>query len=79
MADIVELPSGYIPGTLELTKISATRFRLEGNWSMENGGSDHQQLIYEALEIAANSSDKFKAQFRAMCEEYLELTKDWVD
>lgn len=79
MADIVDLLSGYIPGTLELHRISATRFRLEGNWSGANGGTNHQQLIYQALEIAANSSDQFKAQFKAMCEEYLELTKDWVD
>ena len=79
MTDVKQLLSGYIPGTLELTKLSDTRFRLEGNWSISNGGSDHQQIIYEALEIAANSNDKYKLQFKSMCEEYLELTKDWVD
>lgn len=79
MNDVKQLLSGYIPGTLELTKLSDTRFRLEGNWSISNGGSDHQQLIYEALEIAANSNDQFKAQFAAMCKEYLELTADWAD
>lgn len=79
MSDVVQLLSGYIPGTLQITKLSETRFRLEGNWSLANHGSDHCQIIYEALEIAANSNDQYKAQFRAMCEEYLELTKDWVE
>ena len=79
MSDVTQLLTGYVPGTLELTKLSDTRFRLEGNWSIDNGGTDHQQMIYEALEIAAHSNDKFKLAFKAMCEEYLELTKDWVD
>jgi hypothetical protein len=57
-------------------ELSDTRFRLEGNWSIGNGGTDHQQMIYEALEIAAHSDDKFKLAFAAMCEEWLELTKD---
>ena len=73
MSDI-ELLSGYIPGTLQLTKLSDTRFRLEGNWSLVNGVTDHQQLICEALEIAAKSDDLFKAQFQGMYDEYMELT-----
>lgn len=79
MSNVEQLLSGYIPGTLQITKLSDTRFRMEGNWSIQNGGSDHLQLIYEALEIAANSSDQFKQQFRAMCDEQLKLTADWVD
>lgn len=79
MPDVIQLLSGYIPGTLQITKLSDTRFRLEGNWSISNHGSDHQQLIYEALEIAANSTDQYAPQFKAMLAEYMAITADWVD
>lgn len=74
---ITEHPNAYVTGSLKMTLNTDNTFTLTGNCFFENRGTDHQQLIYEALEIAANSRDRFANQFRAMCNEYLELTKDW--
>ena len=79
MSDVLEHPQAYVKGQLTIEKNGEGRFIMYGNWSELNRGTDHQQLIYEALEIAANSTDRYAPQFRAMCDEYLELTKDWVD
>lgn len=72
-------PKRYIPGQLKITKVNDDRFVLEGNYMVRGIATDHQQLIYEALEIAANSTDQYAPQFRAMCDEYLDLTKHWDD
>ncbi len=78
----------YKTGMLEIEKLSPFRFRLEGNWMVGNrgDGADHMQLIYEALEIAAQSNlaltadwDAFKEDFKLMRDEFLALTADWVD
>lgn len=78
----------YIPGELSLERLpgpsgtidDSTRFRLEGNWAAGMAkGADHMQLIYEALEIAANSNDKFKQVFNAFVQEFMVLNADWVD
>lgn len=80
MGNVLNHPQAYIPGQLKIGRTSDRLFYLIGNYCVpDNIGTDHQQLIYEALEIAAHSTDKFAPQFRAMCDEYLELTKDWAD
>jgi hypothetical protein len=71
----------YIPGGLTIERLNpgySGRFRLEGNWAIGRAeGSDHFQLIYEALEIAAHSDDKFKKVFEAFVNEFMTLTEDW--
>ena len=48
-------------------------FRLEGD-------VDHTlQLIFEALEIAAASSDNYAPDFAALAGRLLEETADWMD
>ena len=69
----------YIPGTLTIERTEPNRFKLEGNWSVGLTATDHMQLIYEALEIAAHSNDKFKQVFAAFVTEFMELTSDWDD
>ena len=81
MTDILNHPQAYIPGELEITRQDAAysgRCTLAGNFNVsKNIATDHLQLIYEALEIAAHSDDKFAPQFRAMCDELMALTQDW--
>jgi hypothetical protein len=72
------LPTGYIPGQMTIERLPGGRFKLEGNWALgPTQGSDHFQLLYEALEITAASDDKFKVTFKAMLDEYMTLTYDW--
>lgn len=66
----------YKFGSLKLTK-QGNRFTLEGDITIGGTNTDHSQLLYEALEIAAASKDKFAPEFADFCAEYLELTKDW--
>ena len=69
----------YIPGQMSISR-NGHRFTLEGNWAIGSvEGTDHMQLIYEALEIAAHSNDKFKKVFEAFVTEYMELTATWDD
>ena len=82
MSNILRHEQSYIPGQLKIMRNEpdsySGKFTLEGNFTL--GGNcdvDHLQLIYEALEIAANSGDKFTPQFRAMLKEFMELTVDW--
>ncbi len=80
MSNVLDHPQPYIPGQLRVRRLSDRLFCLVGNYCVQqNVGTDHQQLIYEALEIAANSDDRFAPQFRAMCDEYLKLTENWAD
>lgn len=72
----------YVPNRMKLTPNKETgRFTMEADYCRPNSinTSDHFQLIYEALEIAAHSDDRFKQAFRDMCDELLNLSKDWMD
>lgn len=78
MSDVLSHPMVYVPGTLSIVRDSDTRFTLTGNYQIAGThAADHFQLIYEALEIAAHSDDKFKPAFRAMCDELMGLTAHW--
>lgn len=82
MDNIARHPQSYIPGSLSIKRnvegSHTGRFTLEGNFQVgDMVNTDHFQLIYEALEIAANSTDKIAPQFRAMCDELMQLTMDW--
>ena len=69
----------YVKGQLKMELLkdeNGTRFRLEGNFLKS---PDHCQLLYEALELAANSDDLFKSHFEAMLEETIELTAKWEE
>lgn len=80
MTNVISHPIVYVPGSLMIERSSDGRFTLTGNYQI--GGThpaDHAQLIFEALEIAANSTDKFAPAFRAMCDEFMDLTLDWAD
>lgn len=83
MSDVANLPTVYVRGSLEVVRGEpehANRFTLRGNYQIVGTHTaDHFQLIYEALEIAANSDDKFAPAFRAMCDELMDLTRDWAD
>jgi hypothetical protein len=67
----------YVPGQLQCTKLSDTRFRLEGNYN--SSSTDHFQLIYEALELVAAKDDKFVESFKLMSEELLKQSEDWTE
>jgi hypothetical protein len=68
----------YMGNQFTVERLPDNRFRFEGNWSVGTvRGDDHFQLIYEALEIAAASNDKFKETFRKFGDELLEKTVDW--
>lgn len=72
------LPAVYIPGSLQVSRDSDSRFTLQGNYMVgATHNADHMQLIYEALEIAANSDDKFAPTFAAFRDELLKLTEHW--
>lgn len=78
MTDVTDFPTVYVRGSLVIERETDSRFVLKGNYML--GGThtaDHFQLIYEALEIAANSKDKFAPTFRAMCDELMDLTRTW--
>ena len=69
----------YVVGQMKI-ELSEDRqsFTLKGN-ALKDRSSDHFQLIYEALEIAANSKDAFKADFASMRDELLAQSADWMD
>ena len=83
MFNVTDLPTVYVRGSLEIVRGEpeyANRFTLRGNYQIAGTHTaDHFQLIYEALEIAAHSNDKFAPVFRAMCDELMDLTRDWAD
>lgn len=83
MTDVLSHPMVYVRGSLIIKRQEPTtdgRFTLEGNFHVtKTMQADHFQLIYEALEIAAHSDDKFAPAFRAMCDELMDLTRDWAD
>lgn len=66
----------YQFGKMKLVK-NGTRFTLEGDVWPNDDGSDHFQLIYEALEIAAHSQDKFAPEFHDMVSELMNMSADW--
>lgn len=68
----------YVFGQMKLTK-NGNRFTLEGNVMPNQDDSDHFQLIYEALEIAAHSQDIFSSDFADMCAEFMNMSVDWID
>jgi hypothetical protein len=68
----------YITGQLKLTR-KGVQFTLNGLVMPETNASDHFQLIYEALEIAARSNDEYAKDFAAMRDELMALTEDWGD
>ena len=83
MTDVLNHPMVYVPGSLEIVRGEpehAGRFTLRGNYqAVGTHTANHFQLIYEALEIAAHSNDKFAPAFRAMCDELMALSEDWAD
>lgn len=71
----------YRRGFLKIERIpnAVNRVAIVCNGGVSRTGVDHQQLIYEALEIAAHSKDAFAADFAAFRDELLQLTEDWDD
>lgn len=67
----------YKIGKLKITHLSNNRFILEGDCNPKDHSSDHFQLIYEALEIAAHSDDKFASDYADMVAELMILTANW--
>ncbi len=66
----------YQVGKMTLTR-DGDRFTLTGDVMPSGLGSDHYQLIYEALEMAAASDDKFAQDFSLMRDEIVSLSSDW--
>lgn len=79
MSVIEQHPQSYILGQLTIEKDGDNRFVMRGNWADKIRGTDHMQIIYEALEIAANSNDPFAKFFEAMLKEFVDITEHWVD
>lgn len=63
--------------TIKRMPSSLNRVVIECYGGVSAQGTDHQQLIYEALEIAARSHDPYAADFAAFLDELMKLTEDW--
>jgi len=80
MTEVLSHPMVYVPGSLTIEREANGRFNLTGNYQIHGThAADHFQLIYEALEIAAHSTDKFAPAFQAMLNELMEKTVHWDD
>lgn len=78
MAILRRSQQSYRMGSLTL-KRAGKRFTLEGDVDPSNLGSDHFQLIFEALSMAADSDDPFKQDFALMLSELTEQSADWPE